>query len=201
MELMEEGTPSNGRTKAALATAGVGSLALGAMELKTGLSSDTLGLVADAWHNFGDGPIYLLRGLALHTEGHKASNRMRKLAAGIMLAGSAITAYETVEVALDTAPSEYLHANSETPLLPLTVAMAGNLAITGLVLAERKSQHAITAEAKQHAILDSKHSLLRLGAAASRIPLFDIAAAAYYGVRESARLGMRMLRSSHSHQH
>lgn len=192
-------TPGHGSSKAVLVIAGAGSLALGAIELRTGLNGDTLGLVADAWHNLGDGPIYLLRGLALHSEKPEHSSRMRKLAAGIMLTGSLITAYETFDVARSTPVNEYLSSTEETPLAPLAIAMVGNLAITGLVLTEKKSQHTISKEAKDHALLDSKHSLFRLGAAATRIPLLDMAAAAFYGVRQSALLAIRMFRSSGEH--
>lgn len=201
MELMDEGMPDDRCAKAILTLAGVGSLALGAIELRTGLPTDTLGLVADAWHNFGDGPVYLLRGLAIGCEPHR-SNRMRKVAAGIMMAGAAITGYETVDVAVSTPVDEYMNSKENKPLAPLALAMVGNLAITGLVLAERKSQHAVTGEAKQHALLDAKHSFFRLGAAATRLPMLDMAAAVYYGVSESVRLSWRMFQSSHEgHNH
>lgn len=170
------------------AVAGVGSVALGAYELNKGLPLNMLGLVANAWHNFGDGGIWNLRALALRAEG-KRHVRLRRVAAAIMIGGSFFTLAETAKVASETPIQEYID-HETTPLLPPIISAGGNAAIAALVLAEKRGRrHPIADEAQAHVRRDRAESSGRAVGAAVGIEAIDISVTAYYGVYRGLQMG------------
>ncbi|HTE21497.1 MAG TPA: hypothetical protein VK674_00475 [Candidatus Limnocylindria bacterium] len=202
--------------------AAIGSLALSAFELKTGVARDALGVVMDSLHNVGDALAYGLQAVALAAEGKitetnketSAHRKWRKAAAaaiGIAAGASLLhTGFHTGEFIGDAAdePRQLLHMGLETSnLLPVAVGAAGNFGISEWMIRRTANNHTVHQEAVEHAEIDRKTSFKLLATAlipsAFLRPVAEIGVGVWYSLK-SRHLAQRMWRSpdaTHEHEH